>query len=123
MRRFATNLYLQLEEDYKNEITEIKALLGGDGDRNAAAMPMGNVDAEYYGWDIAEAQTENASAALIWLDSMQTSLEALINAALVTSENLAASDGDTAEGIEEYFRTPSTDHPNLFPGITPEQGY
>ena len=123
VRAFAVNLHTRMEEDFKHEITAIKELLTGSDDGGDVPMPMGNVDAEYYGRDIAEAQTENATVAVDWLDSLQTSLEALVNAALVTSENLEASDGDNASGINEYFRAPTAEHPNLFPGIAPDRTF
>jgi len=125
VRGFAEDLHFRMEREYKYEIAQIRALLnGGDGNQPADSTtesPMGNVDAEYYGRDIAQTQSENALAAADWLDSLQTSLEALINAALVTSENLDTADGENAAKIDEYFEETTAEHPNLFPGISQNQ--
>ena len=113
VRGFAENLHYRLENEYLQEIAHIKAkLLLGDNSANdraraAHTKPMGNVDAGYYGRDIAEVQDANVAAFLLWLDGVEDSVRAVVNAGLYISEELDSSDGTNAANIDGFFEAPT----------------
>ncbi|MFD0556616.1 hypothetical protein FB566_1857 [Stackebrandtia endophytica] len=113
VRGFAENLHYKLENEFLTEIARIKALLLGDGSGDdlqgslyalfGGTKPMGNVDADYYGRDIAEAQMENVAAFIEWLDNVERSIRAVINAGLYMAEEMDKADGATAANIDLFF--------------------
>ncbi len=111
VRGFAENLHYRLENEYLLEIARIRELLssnGGGGRADQAdTKPMGNVDAGYYGRDIAEVQDANVAAFLLWLDGVEDSVRAVVNAGLYISEELDSSDGTNAANIDGFFEAPT----------------
>ncbi|MFD0557725.1 hypothetical protein ACFQ3B_11855 [Stackebrandtia endophytica] len=112
MRGFAENLHYRLENEYLAEITRIKARFlsttsADDRGDAVADKPIGNVDADYYGRDIAETQGTNVVAFIQWLDGVETSIRAVINAGLHMSEEMDSTDTDNAVNIDRFFEAPT----------------
>jgi|GEM_PF-2790711 len=120
VRGFAENLHYRLENEYLAEIARIKVQLrGGEtGGRSDATTikPMGNVDAGYYGRDIAETQDENVAAFILWLDGVEDSIRAVVNAGLYMSEEMDSTDTTNAANIDRFFEASTfEDMDNLDP--------
>jgi len=111
VRGFAENLHYRLENEYLAEIARVKKLLGVATQQSDALAteikPMGNVDAGYYGHDIADAQDENITAFILWLDGVENSIRAMINAGLHVSEEMDSSDATNGTNIDRFFEAPT----------------